>query len=252
MYYFVSDIHLGVLKREEDKVREKLFLDLLDAVSNDAVKIFLIGDIFDYWFDYNTVIPKYFYRTLTKFAEIQSKGIEIVYLMGNHDFGHYRFFQEELGIKVVRNDIEAILSNKKIYLAHGDGKAYNDTGYLILKKILRSQWANFIFRCIHPDLGIRLASSTSQTSRAYTDKKEYSQKDGLKTFAFKKIEEGFDYVIMGHRHISEFTKHPKLCGEYINLGEWINNPQVGILSENKFELIPVFDFIKRKKIMNYL
>lgn len=249
MYYFISDVHLGFYKREKDKPREELFLKLLDKLSINSEKIYLVGDIFDFWFDYNTVIPKDFYRILTKLSELKSKGIDIVYLMGNHDFGHNKFFKEELGIEVIQTDIEITLQNKKIYIAHGDGKAYNDTGYLILKKILRSNWANKIFRFLHPDFGIWLASNSSKSSRSYTDKKDFSEKDGLKDFAITKIEEGFDYVIMGHKHKKNFLKHEyeksgKLrYGYYVNLGEWFNDPQIGIFGNGELKLSSVKEFV---------
>lgn len=249
MHYFISDVHLGFYNRTKDKTREDLFLCLLDKISINAEKIYLVGDIFDFWFDYNTVIPKEFYRTLAKLLELKSKGIEIVYLMGNHDFGHYKFFKDELGIEVLQTDLDIKIGNKKFYIAHGDGKAYNDTGYLILKKILRSKWANKTFRFLHPDFGIWLASNSSQSSRAYTDKKDFSEKDGLKDFALKKIEEEFDYVIMGHKHQKSIIKHEyelngmNKYGYYINLGEWFNDPQVGVFENDELKLLSVKTFI---------
>lgn len=162
MIYFVSDLHLGVLPRDEDKLREDKFLDFLDMIKADCERLYMVGDIFDYWFDYKTVIPKEFYRTLAKLKELSDAGIRIEYLMGNHDFGHRDFFSDELGIEVIESDIEREHNGKKFYISHGDGKADNDTGYLILRAILRNKISNKIYRFIHPDLGIGLASGSSK------------------------------------------------------------------------------------------
>lgn len=234
MIYFVSDLHLGVTERKEDRKREDLFLSLLDRIKPDCEKLYLVGDIFDYWFDYKTVIPKNFYRTLAKLREFTDAGIEIEYLMGNHDFGHRSFFKEELGIEVISTDIERVHNGKKFYISHGDGKADNDTGYLILRSILRNKIANFIYRIIHPDIGIGLASGSSKKSRSYTDTKDYGENEGMVNFAKKKIDEGFDYVIMGHRHKRIELKHAN--GTYYNLGEWINEPRYGTFDGNEFRL----------------
>lgn len=234
MIYFVSDLHLGVTERKEDRKREDLFLSLLDRIKPDCEKLYLVGDIFDYWFDYKTVIPKNFYRTLAKLREYTDAGIEIEYLMGNHDFGHRSFFKEELGIEVISTDIERVHNGKKFYISHGDGKADNDTGYLILRSILRNKVANFIYRIIHPDVGIGLASGSSKKSRSYTDTKDYGENEGMVNFAKKKIDEGFDYVIMGHRHKRLELKHGK--GTYYNLGEWIHEPSYGTFDGNEFRL----------------
>lgn len=235
MIYFVSDLHLGVLPRSEDKLREDKFLDFLDMIKADCKKLYLVGDIFDYWFDYKTVIPKEFYRTLAKLKELSDIGIEIEYLMGNHDFGHRSFFRRELGIEVIESDIEREHNGKKFYISHGDGKADNDTGYLILRSILRNKVANLLYRIIHPDVGIAVASGSSKKSRAHTSSKEYGENEGMVNFAKKKLEEGFDYVIMGHRHKKLVLNHSG--GVYINLGEWIIEPSYGKFDGEKFELI---------------
>jgi len=231
-----------LLAREEDKKREDLLLKTLDKMMLDAKEIFLVGDIFDYWFEYSEVIPAPFYRTLTKIGEIIAKDIKITYIMGNHDFGHKSFFKSEFGINIEREDITRTIENKKFYIAHGDGKSKNDFGYLILKKILRSKISNSLFRIIHPDLGIKLAKSSSSTSRDHTDKKDYGSEDGMRDFAFQTIDKGHDYVIMGHRH--KFDKTPHNNGFYINLGEWLKTPTFGYFDGNDFKITKVSDFLK--------
>lgn len=220
MIYFFSDVHLGFSTAEIERKKEDLLLNFLDEISKDAEKIIIVGDFFDYWFDWKRTIPKDYYRTLAKIDDLVSNKIEIEYLIGNHDFGHYRFFKEKLGITPIEGDIERVYFDKKFYISHGDGKSYNDAGYRFIKRILRNKFNQSIYRLLHPDLSIWLASRSSKKSRGWTNEKNYGENDGMRDFAFKKIDEGFDYVIMGHRHKVEFLPHNN--GLYINLGDWLN------------------------------
>jgi UDP-2,3-diacylglucosamine hydrolase len=222
MVYFFSDVHLGLGSRQSSRRREQELLRFLDAIKSDCERLVIVGDLFDYWFEYSTVIPKYYFRILTTLSSFREQGITIDYLMGNHDFGHQDFFEKELDIPIHHNDISLTLGEKKFYIAHGDGKAYNDTGYLILRAILRNKLSIKLFQWLHPDIGIWLASGSSHASRAYTDDKEYGKRDGLQDFAEKKINEGYDFVIMGHRHRA--AKINFNSGTYINLGHWLAQP----------------------------
>lgn len=244
MFYFISDLHLGVFERTKDRKREDLFIQLLEEISKDAKTIFLVGDIFDFWFEYKTVIPAYFYRTLTSIDKICQKGIQIEYLMGNHDFGHKDFFKKEFNIEIHRDDISREINGKRFFISHGDGKAKNDFGYKVLKSVLRNPISNKLYRIVHPDIGIGIASGSSKKSRKYTDQKDFGSDDGMKEFAIKKIDEGFDFVVMGHRHKAEVHPHNK--GTYINLGDWINEPTFGIFDGEKFELLKVKDFLNQR------
>ena len=233
MIYFVSDVHLGFGSRKEDKQREDKFLAFLDSIKKDCEILYLVGDIFDYWFEYKTVIPKYFYRTLAKFYEFTNAGIKIEFIMGNHDFGLRNFFPEELNIAVYRDDIVRVHNNKKFFISHGDGKALNDLGYKILKKILRANISMKMFLWLHPDFGISTAKGSSHKSRNYTGKKNYGSDEGMIQFAKDRIDEGNNYVIMGHRHLASELKHNN--GKYVNLGEWIKNPHYAVF--DGYELI---------------
>lgn len=241
MIYFISDVHLGLFPREQDKLREDILLSFLNIIRQDCKQLYIVGDLFDFWFEYKTVIPKYFYKTLSKLKELREQGIEIIYLMGNHDFGHQDFFENELDINIVKHDLNIEIEGYKFFISHGDGKVHNDYGYLILRKILRNKFSIKLFQSIHPDFGIKLASRSSKTSRGYTDKKDYGGKEGMEDFAKLKLEEGIDYVIMGHRHragIKEINS-----GYYVNLGDWISNPTYGRFENGNFELLNVKDLL---------
>lgn len=233
MIFFISDVHLGFYDYEKNLILENKLINLFKKVdSND--KLVIVGDLFDYWFDYRTVIPRDFFRIISWLYELVKQGSEIVYLIGNHDFGHYRFFEKILGITPIQNDFETEFYGKKFYLSHGDGKNYNDNGYLILKKILRNKFAQKFYRILHPDFGIWLASGSSRRSRHYTESKDFGPRDGLKDFAFSKIDQGFDYVVMGHNHKLEIVNYKN--GYYINLGTWLKQPIYGSFDGLEFKI----------------
>jgi UDP-2,3-diacylglucosamine hydrolase len=137
---FISDVHLGFGDRETDRNRERVLIQALSDIKNTTCHLFVVGDLFDFWFDYKTTIPKGHVRTLAMLHDFVDAGIPITYLMGNHDFGHWRYFQEEIGIKVEMGDIDALIGGKRFYISHGDGKASNDRGYLILRSIYEAVW----------------------------------------------------------------------------------------------------------------
>ena len=235
MIYFISDIHLGIFERSEDKPREDFLLGFLRSIEMDCETLFIAGDLFDFWFDYKTVIPKFYYRTIALLHDFTQKGIKIEYIIGNHDFGHFDFFENELNVRVYKYDIERSLSGKRFYISHGDGKAKNDLGYKIIKAIMRYPLCQKLYRKIHPDCGIHLASTSSKKSRRYTDSKRYGKTEGMEEFAQMKINEGFDYVIMGHRHRAIEINFGK--GTYINLGEWMRKPHYAVFDGEELKLV---------------
>ena len=219
--YFISDAHLGLGSKEAEREKESRLIAFLEHIKHDASQLFIVGDLFDAWFEYRTVMPKGFYRLFAKFDELIQHGITIHYLAGNHDFWMRNFFSDELGIKTYPDGFETTIDGKRIYIHHGDGLSNNDTGYKILKKLLRSPACIWLYSWVHPDIGVLLASSTSKKSRHYTSTKDYSNNDGMTVFAKNKFEEGVDIVILGHRHkpVCETIGQ----GTYINLGDWITH-----------------------------
>ncbi len=239
-HYFISDCHLGYgTNREADRERERKLLAVLERIETEAshgeaISLYIVGDLFDSWFEYRQVIPRRHIRVLAALAKIREL-IPVEYLMGNHDFGHRDYFQRELNIPVHSGDLEPILFGKKFYIAHGDGKALHDRGYLILRSILRNKFLLWCYSWLHPDIGVTVAEKMSGSSRSYTDQRDALQKqDGLRLFAEKKIAEGFDYVVMGHRHKPEII--PIGNGSYINLGDWLKHFSYGVFDATGFRL----------------
>lgn len=233
-YYFFSDVHLGLESAEKERRKEKKLIRFLETASEDAVEIFIVGDLFDCWIEYKQVVPRGFFRLLAKISELVESGIIINYIAGNHDFWKGDYFRNEFGIEICHEHIERVIDGKKFFIHHGDGFAYNDSGYRILKKVMRSKFNQKLYSLIHPDIGIRLAKGTSETSRVHTSAKDYSKKDGLRDAAFTKVDEGFDYVVMGHRHLPQMIRHNQ--GYYVNLGDWIEHSSYGLFRNGVFEL----------------
>jgi UDP-2,3-diacylglucosamine hydrolase len=218
---FISDVHLGLGHGSEEKRKEDLLVAFLRSRMDSTKELFILGDLFDFWFEYRTVIPKGFHRTLAVLQEYTDKGIPVSYLAGNHDFWMKDFFSSELGIRVYRDPVEVRVDGRRMFLHHGDGLAPRDVGYRIVKPILRHPLSVWLYRWLHPDVGVPLAKRSSRTSRRHTGKKDFGEEDGMVAFAMRKIEEGVDIVVMGHRHRPALV--PYRNGFYVNLGDWIES-----------------------------
>lgn len=234
-YLFISDVHLGLQSKEAEKDKERLLVKFLQMASLEARELYILGDLFDYWFEYKRVYQKGFFRTLTALEDLAESGTKIHYIIGNHDFSHRDFFGTEIGAKLYELPIEALLEGKKFFLAHGDGLVKNDLGYKILKMVLRNKTVQRLYSFLHPDLGIAIASATSRKSRDYTTQKDYGETDGMFEAAKLKIDSGFDYVIFGHSHRRAFEEYK--MGYYINLGSWLSKPCYGRFKDGRFTIV---------------
>lgn len=232
--YFISDVHLGLGRPEEERAKETRLLGFLHSIFPSAERLFIIGDLFDFWFEYTTVIPKGFHRTLAALEEYTASGKPIHYLAGNHDFWMGDFFRNEIGLDLHLKPYEITLDGKRVFLHHGDGLAQRDLGYRLIRPVLRNKWNIKLYRWLHPDLGVPLARGSSRSSRAYTSGKDFGEVNGMVQFAEQKINEGIDIVIMGHQHQPEVRRIGG--GFYVNLGDWITFNTYGVLKNGLIEL----------------
>jgi len=225
--YFASDNHLGAPNFEQSLVREKKFVSWLDKIKEDAGAIILVGDVFDFWFEYKEVVPKGFTRTLGKLAEISDSGIPIHFFTGNHDMWLRDYFQKELRLRIHKGSEIFTINNKKLFVAHGDGLGPGDTSFKLMKKVFKNRFFNWCFRCLHPDLGVRLGKFLSNKNRlksAVEDLKfNGNENEWLTKYCRAKLEkEDYDCFIFGHRHLPlEIELSDK--SKYINLGDWITH-----------------------------
>lgn len=230
--YFASDFHLGVPDRESSLLREKHLVAWLDQIKADAHSVYMLGDIFDFWFEYRHAIPKGFIRFQGKLAELRDAGIPIYFFTGNHDMWMFNYFTNELGIPVYREPKQITINQKKILIGHGDGLGPGDHLYKVQKWFFNSKVCQWLFARIHPNLGIGIAHYWSQQSRISNTKREEKfngeENEFLLTYC-KELEktQHHDFYIFGHRHlpldlaVSPFSK-------YINLGEWVHFNTYGV------------------------
>jgi len=242
--YFASDFHLGVPDHDSSLDREKKLVRWLDIIKLDASEIFLMGDIFDFWFEYTTVIPKGYVRLLGKIAEITDSGIPIHVFRGNHDVWAFDYLNKELGVQLHREPVIRNFGGKQFYLAHGDGLGPGDTGYKFLKKVFELKVNQFIFKWLHPDIGTRLGLYFSHGSRIANITREHKndfqfiiEKEMLYAYCMQtlEIQWDIDYFIFGHRHVP--LVHPLTDkANMVILGDWVTNFSFAVFDGEKLEL----------------
>lgn len=237
--YFASDFHLGTGNYIKAREREARLVRWLDSIKDDASEIFLMGDVFDFWFEYKTVVPKGYVRFLGKLAELSDAGVKLYFFKGNHDMWMFDYFEKEIGATIISDELVIERGGKKFYLHHGDGLGPGDTFYKILKKIFRSRLCQWLFARIHPNLGVGIANYWSSHSRLANEKKadpKPGQQEWLPIFCREELSrEFYDYMVFGHRHIpAELALTKESC--YINLGEWFFSNSYAVFDGNHMQL----------------
>ena len=237
--YFASDLHLGVPNKEKSLVREKLFVQWLEEIKTDAEAIFLVGDIFDFWFEYKKAVPKGYVRLLGKLAEISDSGIPIHIFTGNHDMWLFDYLEDEINAHIYREPIEISLKGKRFFIGHGDGLGPGDNSYKLIKKIFNNKLCQWLFERIHPNLGISIAQYWSKKSRIANGEKDESyhgEKEWLTQFCREKMKTiDLDFFIFGHRHLPLEVDLGNNT-TYINLGEWVNYNSYAVFDGKNLEL----------------
>ncbi len=238
--YFASDNHLGAPTRELSLKREKVFVSWLDTIKNDAAAIILLGDLFDFWFEYKSVVPKGFTRTLGKLAELSDSGIPLYYFVGNHDLWMKGYFEEELQIEVFHKPQEFRIGDKLFLVGHGDGLGPGDKGFKRMKKVFTNPLAQWFFRWLHPDWGVPVAQYFSVKNKLISGKEDMKflgeDKEWLVQYAKHKLKnKHYDHFVFGHRHLPlDIPLQPN--SQYINLGDWISYYTYAVFNGTSLEL----------------
>ena len=249
MYYFASDIHLGLQIGSDPENRERLLVQWLDEVSKDADAIFLVGDIFDFWYEYRYVVPKGFTRLLGKLSELTDRGVTIHFFTGNHDIWAFDYLAKECGVILHTSMMETTINGKSFLIGHGDGLNPNDKGYLFLRNAFHNRFLQRCFRFIHPDWGITLANKWSSHSRlkgnGQIEARGYlgDDKEEIVIYCRNILKEHHvDYFIFGHRHLP-LNLELESNSHYINTGDWITHFSYAVFDGEKVFL----EKIDRKK-----
>lgn len=238
--YFLSDFHLGAPDYATSLEREKRIVRFLEEVRRDAAVVFVVGDLFDFWYEYRTVVPKGYVRILGKMAELTDSGIPMHFFVGNHDMWMKGYFEKELNIPVYFEPKAFEFNGKKFFVGHGDGLGPGDHGYKFIKKIFRNPVCQWLFGILPPAVGVGLANYFSRSSRAVTGESDAKflgeDKEWLITYCREVLQTAFyDYFIFGHRHLPiDFALNDR--SRYINLGDWIKYDSYAVFDGGELAL----------------
>ncbi|MDR0618623.1 MAG: UDP-2,3-diacylglucosamine diphosphatase [Bacteroidales bacterium] len=232
--FFVSDLHLGSPSYEDSRKREMKFVKWIKQHSEETGALFLLGDVFDYWFEYRYVVPKGYTRLFGAIAELADRGVNIYFFGGNHDLWTKDYFEKEMGMSTFRNTVRATINGKKFLLGHGDGLGPKDYGYKLLKRIFEARLSRIFFSWLHPWTGNLLATSFSRGSRKANQSKSNRQESqqNINIYIEKMLNgEYFDYFIFAHRHqpiVKEFKSKGEKTSKYLNTGDWLSHYSYGV------------------------
>ncbi|MFQ5649615.1 MAG: UDP-2,3-diacylglucosamine diphosphatase [bacterium] len=216
--YFISDVHLGAHSEDIEKLKISRLLSFLKSVRHQADYLYIVGDLYDFWFEYYKAIPKVNLKVLAALSDLVESGTVVRYFIGNHDLWHESYLESEIGVHIFHEPLETRHNTLKLFVAHGDGLADGEWKVRLIKRILKNRANIFLYRLLHPDLGIPLARLFSNRS-----KKKGANRfiDEYRKFAHAKLQDGFDAVILGHTHQPVFEQTDSKY--YINLGDWVKN-----------------------------
>ncbi len=239
--YFASDQHLGAPTRELSFPREQRFVRWLNEIKKDAEAIFILGDLFDFWFEYKTVVPKGFVRVLGKLAEIKDSGIPIYFFVGNHDLWMKDYFEKELNIPVFYKPTEFKINGRLFLIGHGDGLGPNDKGYKRMKKVFVSPISKWLFRWLHPDLGVKLGQYISVKNKLISGDEDAKflgdENEWLALYCKRKLEsKAYDEFIFGHRHLPMQIQLNE-NSRYTNTGDWVSHFTYAVFEKNEMKLL---------------
>ena len=238
--YFASDRHFGAPTAAASFPREQKFVAWLDEIKKDAEAVFLLGDLFDFWFEYKTVVPKGFIRVLGKLAELRDAGIPIYFFVGNHDLWMGDYFEKELNIPVYHNNQEFTFNGKTFFIGHGDGKGPGDRGYKRMKKLFTHPFSKWLFHWLHPDVGVKFAQYLSVKNKLISGAEDvkFLGKDNewLVQYCNRKLtSKHYDFFVFGHRHLP-LEIELNATSKYVNLGDWISYFTYGVFDGESMTL----------------
>ena len=232
--YFISDAHLGLDDYEVEEARRDRLLKFLQSLRDRAGHLYIVGDLFDFWFEYRTVVPRQHFTVLHALSSLVESGVRVTYLAGNHDFWLGTFLDEQVGVETAEGPLTVTHHGRKIYIAHGHGLIYRDLGYRMLSKIMRNTLSIRLFQLIHPDCGFRIGRLASRLSRRHGKPKAWDPRETYRDLAFSLLDQGYDVVVFGHNHCPTLQHRGESV--YINLGDWLEHDTYGVLRVGEMAL----------------
>jgi UDP-2,3-diacylglucosamine hydrolase len=238
--YFASDFHLGIDTAISSDVRENLIVEWLEHIKEDAAAIYLVGDVFDYWFEYKYSVPKGFFKLFAKLHNLIQAGVEIHYFKGNHDLWHFGYLDQEIGILMYDGPVVAQLNGKRFFVSHGDGLGPKDRKYKMIKSVMTNSFCQRLFSMLHPNIGLRIMRKMSNLSRDNHSPEPNAVIANAIPISFcidyLTDDSTIDYFIFGHWHHPLVHLLPNEKSYYINLGDWMSHFTYGVWDGESFEL----------------
>ncbi len=233
--YFLSDAHLGAGPEPDERLKRERLAELFERIKADRAGLYILGDLFDFWFEYRTVVPAGHLETISLLRGLRDSGIRVTFIAGNHDYWAGRFFVDGLGIRVVKRRLELAIDGRRFLLAHGDGEGTGDWGYrFLLRPVLRCPVSIWLFSLLHPDAAIPFARWFSRASRTGLGRPAARDGGPLRAAAAELLGRGFDGVVLGHCHAPELTAIAG--GTYLNLGEFFSRFTYGVYRDGSLRL----------------
>ena len=236
--YLISDVHLTLQDNQEERNRRKLLFQFFHMVQETGGTLYIVGDLFDFWFEYRQVVAKGYLDVISQLYMLRNSGVEIHFILGNHDYWADDFFAKYLGFHVYQEAADVEIGGRRVHLTHGDGLLPSDRGYRLLRLVLRNRLTIFLYRWFHPDLGIALAQYASRLSRKYNpdDGREDYKFNGLMGYVQEQWAAGADLVVMGHYHVNRLQTNTE-GKSFLCLGDWINHFTYGRILDGRIELL---------------
>jgi len=236
---FASDFHLGIPSYEDSKQRERTVIEWLNKYESQLEAIYFLGDVFDFWFEYKTAIPKGYTRLLGKLATLADKGVKLTFFKGNHDMWMFDYFEKEFGASIVSNELLISINGKKVFMHHGDGLGPGDRSYKVLKWFFRSRTCQWLFARLHPNFGLSIANYFSNKSRLANGvilPYQGDEKESLWQY-INELDASLkaDFYLCGHRHLPMEKTLPS-GGKYINTGDWFEHFSYAAMNGTDIEL----------------
>jgi UDP-2,3-diacylglucosamine hydrolase len=237
--YFISDVHLSFGSGDAETEKRKKLFDFFDYLAGEgnAAELYILGDLFDFWFEWHHVVPKYWFPVLYRFRKLSEAGVNVNFVTGNHDFYTGRYLEEEVGIRCFNESHQFEVGGRRFFVGHGDGLAKEDRGYRLLKRIIRNRVSIFLFKTfISADLGMQIARWTSRSSRKMVKIEKHSWSEEYYRYACGKFQEGYDYVVLGHIHLPILREDDTGQKAYVNCGDWMNQFSYGLYDGTRLML----------------
>ncbi|MBO4402988.1 MAG: UDP-2,3-diacylglucosamine diphosphatase [Bacteroidales bacterium] len=234
--YFISDCHFGLPDWRASMERESRLVAFLDSIAEEVTHLFLLGDVFDFWFEYKDVVPKHCLRFLGRLAQLVDRGVKVYYILGNHDMWSFSYIREEIGLEQIKGIVDVEINGKRVRMGHGDALDPKDKGYLLIKWIYAQPFNQRLFAMLHPRQSFALARFVSRSSRRAheeADKVFRGEDEPIIQYCRRVMQERhFDFFLFGHRHLPCDYPLSENC-RYLNTGDWLYHDSYVVMKEGE-------------------